>query len=180
MEYLIFIFYLFLGAIFRRLWGGWFNPNDAIKRIIGFLIPLSICIFIFKTSWLDLIIPLLVLFGWLMPYHGYGIAMGRDKNHPLLSCIIVMIIQYGFVTACSGIFWEILLPKTGGLIYIPLGCMVSFAYYISWKVWEKFGFKAWGEYPKGNVFIDGPCAYAELMLGAILIGGIPLAYILAE
>jgi len=46
-------------------------------------------------------------------------------------------------------------------------------------VFSKINVRPWGEYPKGNWFIDEYTCYAELILGATLIGGIPLAHIIA-
>lgn len=179
MEYAILILSLISGAIFRRWWGGWFSPNATLKRIIGFILPLTVCFFVFGINWLTLIIPSFILFGWLMPYHGYGISMGRWPNHPLWSCILVMLAQYGGLTVIAGIVWEIMSKGTGGLIYAPIGCIIPFAYYASWELWERFKLKSWGEYPEGNWFVDGAGSYSELMLGALLIGGIPLAHIIA-
>ena len=110
-----------------------------------------------------------------MPYHGYGISMGTDERHPLWACICVMLAQYGGLTVLAGIVWELILNNSGGLYYAPRGCIAPFSYLL----FSRVSVTPWGEYPKGNFFVDGYGAYAELTLGAILIGGIPLAHTLA-
>ncbi len=183
MEYAILILSLISGSIFRRWWGGWYQPDSTIKRLVGFLLPFTVCFILFSPSWhnlfLSVVVASFVSFGWMMPKHGYGISMGRWPDHPLWACIIVMLLQYGSLTVLAGIVWEYITPHSGGLYYAPMGCMVSLAYYVFNELWDHLKLKPWGEYPQGNVFIDGAGSYAELTLGAILIGGIPLAHILA-
>ena len=175
MEYAITIISIISGGLFRRYWGGWFSPDATAKRIIGFLLPLVICLYVFGMNWLCLIIPSFVLFGCLMPLHGYGISMGTDPKHSTIACISVMLAQYGLLTLAAGIVWECFLKHSGGLFYAPMGCIIWAGYYLPLKLCVK----SWGEYPKGNWFIDGHTCYGELILGATLIGGIPLAHLLA-
>jgi len=164
--------FLIIGGLFRRYWGGWYQPNGILKRVMLVMIAVLTCYLRFGMSWIVLAIAPFIVFGFLMPKHGYGISMGRYEPHPLWACITVMTAQYLGLTALAGITWEFIQPNTGGLIYAFMGALVPLGYYLSWIVWERFNLKPWGEYPKGNVFIDGPCAYAELILGATLLGGI--------
>ena len=175
MEYTAIILSALSGALFRRWWGGWFSPNAILKRIIGFLLPLIVCFYVFGLSWLCLIIPSFILFGWLMPFHGYGIGMGSFPDHPLWACIVVMLAQYGLLTLAIGVVWHSLSPQSGGLYYAPSGCIVFVGYFIM----SMIDVKNWGEYPIGNWFIDGYTCYGELILGAVLVGGIPLAHLFA-
>jgi hypothetical protein len=138
-----------IGGIFRRWWGGWHSPNGTVKRVAGFVLPLIICAVIFKLSWLSLIIPSLVLFGWLMPGHGYGIGMGSNADHPRWACLLVMGLQYGGLTATIGVAWNLLAPGTGGLIYAPLGLLVPFGYWTMNVLWSKCNWKPWGNTQRG-------------------------------
>lgn len=171
MEYAILTLSLVSGAIFRRWWGGWFHPNGLLKRVLGFILPLAVCFVVLGNSYLALALAAIILFGWLMPYHGYGIGMGSNPDHPLWACLLVMGLQYGLLTTLAGKVWEYMLPHSGGLYYAPMGYVICLGYYIS----SKIGVKPWGEYPHGNWLIDGYTCYGELILGAVLVGGIPLA-----
>lgn len=170
---------IILGAIYRRFKGGWCDINSTVLRVVGFLIPLTICLVLGFPVILSVALASFVTFGFLMPKHGYGIAMGRDPAHPLYACIIVMLAQYGGLTLLAGIVWEVIEKGTGGLFYAPMGCIIPLGYWGAWKLWERLKLKPFGEYPKGNWFADEPTAFGECILGGILVGGIPLAHFLA-
>lgn len=159
-----------IGALFRRFWGGWLFSNSFIKRVLGFVLPLSVCFIHNGTeAWaFNMLASGIVLFAWLMPYHGYALNMGRDPERPLWKCVLVMGGQYGGVTTAIGILAFSLLGH--GLLYIPVGFAVPFFYLIGWNVFPK-GANIF-EYPKGNVFIDGAGAFSELCLGALILGGL--------
>lgn len=172
MEYAILALSLISGAIFRRWWGGWFQPNATLKRIIGFILPLVVCFLVIGNSYLAIAMSAIILFGWLMPHHGYGMGMGFDGNRKTLSCILVMLAQYGGLTVLAGVMWELIKVHSGGLYYAPMGCIIWLGYYLSWFVCRKFDIKQ-------TSFADSPTCYGELFLGAILVGGIPLARLIA-
>jgi len=172
MEYAILILSLVLGSIYRRMKGGWCNINSTVLRVSGFLTPLSICLLCGFPAVLSVVLSSFVTFGWLMPYHGYGMGMGFDGNRKTWECILVMLAQYGGVTLLAGIAWELIQPHSGGLYYAPMGCIIWLGYYLSWFVCKRFDIKP-------TSFTDSPTCYGELILGAVLVGGIPLAHILA-
>lgn len=159
-----------IGSIFRRFWGGWFAPAGWLKRVLGLILPLGVC-FIHNgvEAWrFNLIASGLVLFAWLMPFHGYSLNMGRDPARPLWKCILVMGGQYGGVTTVIGVTAFFMLGH--GLLYIPFGFAVPFFYWLGWKILPNGG-KLF-EYPKGNCFIDGATCIGELGLGALILGGL--------
>lgn len=154
------------GAILRRVWGGWCSPNNLAKRVIVGISALVASYLAYVAIWPTIIVAAGTLFCFLMPKHGYGISMGKDPNHPLWACLLVMFAQYG---VASVILWAIL-KFVFGVLYLPLGIFVPVIYYVSSRLWKN----EWqfGEYPKGNVFIDGSGAVSELFLGAILFSSI--------
>lgn len=175
MEYSGLILSFVIGGLYRRAKGGWCNINSTVLRIVGFLIPLTICFLLSFSIVLSISISSFVTFGWLMPKHGYGIGMGSNKDHTLLACIAAMLAQYGLLTILAGIVWEYIMPHSGGLYYAQMGCIIWLGYFIP----SRMKIKSLIEYPKGNWFIDGYTCYGELILGAVLVGGIPLANIIA-
>lgn len=87
--------------------------------------------------------------------------MGRHPStQPAWLCFLVMLLQYGG-TAAIGCF----VMSMFGLVYLPLGVLVPIAYYVAWKIWDK------KQITFGS-FLDGPTAYAELVLGACMFGGL--------
>lgn len=157
-----------IGALFRRWWGGWLSPNSTVKRIVGFIISILTAYLTLGMSWVVLPITAILMFCWMMPKHGYGMSMGRYGDHTLVKCILAMSAQYGSSTLISGLIWEYFTPHTGGLIYCLFGFIIPIGYYMSNQLWDKYN-------PQKNKFIDGACAYGELILGASLLGGIPLS-----
>ena len=173
MEYAILIISFVSGALFRRWWGGWLSPLSCFKRLMGFLLPLFITYVSTGNSYLSILMSGFVLFGWLMPFHGFGMGMGRwPKGRPLWLSYSVMTFQYGGLTLLSGLAWSWLVPNTGGLIYASIGCIIPLGYLVAWNLWETLEIKK-------TFFIDSPTAIGELFLGAVLIGGIPLSYTIA-
>jgi len=166
------------GALFRRSWGGWFSPCSAGKRILGFFIPFFMGLWCFGVEKQDVMLSVfmaaIVSLGWMMPLHGYGIAMGRDERRPLWACLCVMTAQYGCLTLLGGVVAWCVTKCTGALLYAPLGFFVAPAYWLAWEAWERLEMKPFLEYPKGNWFMDGPTSLGELVLGAVLVGGIAL------
>lgn len=153
-------------SLFRRWWGGWFAPNSAVKRIVGFLLPFVAALYTTEHLIVSFIIGIICLVAWLMPYHGYGISMGRDPVKPLWKCILVMGFQYGLASL-------VICGVKFGFGYgfgIPLGFLVPFGYWIGWKIFPD-GANI-GEYPEKNVFIDGAGAIGEFFLGALMGGTI--------
>jgi len=159
-----------IGAVFRRMWGGWLFSNSFVKRIVGLILPLAVC-FIHNgvQEWkFNLFASGIVLFAWLMPYHGYSLNMGRDPARPLWKCVLVMSGQYGGVTTAVGLLAFFMLGH--GLLYIPFGFAVPFFYWLGWKIFPNGANIL--EYPKGNVFIDGAGSIGEFGLGALILGGL--------
>ena len=154
---------ILVGAIMRRWWGGWCAPTNLVKRIVVVLVAFAVGYFSYSAIWPTLLVTVGTIFCFLMPKHGYGIAMGKDPKHPLWACLLVMFLQYG-VTSIA--LWAALHFGFNKL-YLPLGIFVPLVYFISSRVWKPEW--TFGEYPKGNVFIDGSGAISELFLGATLI-----------
>ncbi|NCB95280.1 MAG: hypothetical protein EOM35_02250 [Negativicutes bacterium] len=157
---------IFCGALLRRMWGGWCQPNNLVKRI---MVPTYTFIVAYITYgyWSpSLVVAAGVLCCFLNVKHGYGITMGKDPKRKLWLCLLVMFLQYG----CSTLILFTIMKLKFDLLYLPLGTLVPVVYLLANKFWED----TWhfGEYPKGNVFIDGSGAIAELFLGALLMASI--------
>lgn len=163
------------GALFRRWWGGWLSPNGTVKRIVGFLLPLMVGLWVWGLHWLPFAYAACLSLAWLMPSHGYGISMGADANHPertMLQCILVMGLQYGAISCAVAAFWWFGYHHSAALLYAPLGLTVAISYALARLA-----------FPNGVQFgsmIDSPAAIGELWLGGILLGGVPLCITLTK
>jgi len=143
-----------IGAVMRRVWGGYLSPNSLVKRVLTCLLAIGCAFYQYGEVVPSLIMGGIILFAFLMPYHGFGIAMGRNPTtRPAWLCLLVMALQYGGIslvgTLAMGYF---------GHIYLPLGFLVPVAYWVAVEVFER---KA---YVYGS-FLDSKTAYAELAFG---------------
>lgn len=145
-----------IGGLFRLYWGGWTGPDNLAKRIIGFLLPLNVAFYCLGVSYLSLAFAGLILFAWLMPFHGFGISMGADPKRPLWACIVVMAAQYSAVTiafaALSGLWF-----------YSLMGVCVMLGYLVPRRM----------NWPPHT-------SYGEVFMGVCLIGGLPASILIMD
>lgn len=159
MTYAIKLLEVVIGALERRWWGGWFAPNSLLKRGVVLFSSFGSAWFTYGELWPALVASIVTVFCFLMPKHGWAMEMGRNPERPLWKCITVMSLQYGGASLVGAVSVYFL-----GHVYLPLGFLVPWVYWACWKLpYFKFG-----EYPKGNCFIDGQTCVAELGLGGIL------------
>ena len=148
-----------IGAVMRRVWGGYLSPNSLVKRVLTCLLAIGCAFYQYGEVIPSLIMGAIITFTFLMPYHGFGISMGRNPmTRPAWLCLIVMALQYGGISLV-GTF----AMRYFGHVYLPLGFLVPVAYWVAGEVFEH---KA---YVYGS-FLDSKTAYAELVLGAIAFG----------
>lgn len=162
---LAFLLFAVTGALLRRWWGGWFAPDSGTKRIV--VVGVAFMLSVLMTSSLSAAMPItaLVSLGFLMPKHGYGIAMGR-MGKPLIDCLVMMTGQYTLLGCLM-----FLTMWAWGHTYMSFVVLTPLIYWAAWEVWERTGRWKLGEWPPGNFLIDGPTSLGELFIGASLFAG---------
>jgi hypothetical protein len=178
------VVFIFVGAFFRRFWGGWEGSDvpEAHFFKIGVCLALSILLgvltFHYATTALFFGGAMLVTF--LNPFHSKGQRMGFGGPPSLVGSVLWMSGSYGVLAfLVSGITaWSE--KAAWPLLFAPLGLLASGGYLIAFYVLPRlsstFNPNAFTAKVKlGNAYlIDGPPAIGELCLGALLIGGMPL------
>lgn len=191
MSSLIAALCLFVGAFLRRFFGGW--EADTIEHIlkIGIVIGVSIIVGLFTlySSSAALAYAICMVAAFLNPFHAKGQRMGSGGPPSLLGSILWMSGSYGFVTLITGILLTFLDRSAWPLAYCLCGFLVSGPYLLGRYILSPLfgGIDAQGNFVrplwktaitadgKPVWFIDSPTAIGELGLGALLIGGLPLA-----
>lgn len=153
-----------IGLLFRRWWGGWFQPNHLEKVIFAY--PLSFltafsCTFNIYAS---LVFALIIGTSFNNPFHSWGMGMGFDRpGKSTLACIAVMGGSYGFFTTLAAIDLAYFTQNNWFLLYALNGFLSPVVYYLCWR----YNFKP----SIFGGFLDGTCtAPSECALGLLLFG----------
>ena len=176
-----------LGAIFRRVWGGWMAPGSLFKRVVGYMLPLAVALYsLWDGSWQSYaaagVIAAVIGTGWWydLPgvaflHHAWGMRMGRGGDPRLWKCVMAMGLRYGLVSALAGGVWEAIFPLTGGLFFAAAGWFVPVWYFLAWEAVERLEIPI----PTGdNLYYDGATSIGENALGLTMVGGIALAAVI--
>lgn len=180
---------LIIGAITRRIMGGFMAWGHTVKLILGFGVP-TLIILVTTLSWqASLLGGALVGCGLLfsVPYvpflsHAYGQRMG-SSGPSTIHCILAMGARYGLVTLITS--WLLSYVLHNPWLYAPCGFLVPFGYLIASRIWPNGGptLGRFGDSPKEggqpgetqpNYFYDGYSTVSETILGALVIGGLSL------
>jgi hypothetical protein len=191
---------IIFGALFRRWWGegnggplGW--PGEdykaLLKRLLGFLLPLVVTLLETNVGLLPaLLMAIIIGIGWLAPIspgHAYGTWMidGHDRynrEHTVMGDFLAMWKVYFIgVTLPVGLLWYLMGSDLSGFAYALLGLLIPAGYYAPKKLYESLGLnsdaaienKFFGR-PIARAFLGGHTVIGEMVLGAILIGGLGL------
>ncbi|MDE2099137.1 MAG: hypothetical protein KGL39_17920 [Patescibacteria group bacterium] len=175
------------GAFLRRFWGGWEQESvpevHFIKMAIVLALNMLVGIFVFLKPELGMIYGFILLAVFLNPFHAEGQRMGFAKSSPSLSrSVLIMSGSYGAFTSLAAIVFAYMTHASWPMFYAPMGFLASAGYLLGWYVLPPLfgGLDANNGYVKkvklGSAYlIDGPAASGELVLGALLVGGIPVA-----
>lgn len=181
--------FIILGAFFRRWWGGWENPIHILKIFVGFGLATLAGLASFKLATAALVFGGIVGASFLNPWHSKFMVMGNGGPPSLSACLIGYALSYGIPTAIAGSLIFVLFGEWTALAYIPVGGLIGPAYAFTWWLWNKvIGKDSTGAFKKfwqtGSLtingvvtpqwFIDGPTSAGECLLGALLIGSMPL------
>lgn len=184
------LFYTIVGALWRRWFGGW-NPlrsfglelkkphklfiNYALAYVMGFLL--------FNDLLFGLVVAPIAIAIAHPNGHGWGMAMGNwnpNGTLPTHVCIAIFLGNYGIAMAATGLLWNLIYHSQAGYFYAAMGllCWVPHwaAQHVIKPLCQKIGFIGW---EGKNLFIgevSDPVPFGELGLGALLYGGLPMAY----
>lgn len=161
---------LISGALFRRWWGGWFHPKHWVKLPLGFVLPFYYSFYASGDWHVAGIISFFSGLAFLNTFHGEGMNMGR--NYPTgpstKDCILIMGGSYSIYFLLMGLCLFIDTSAWQSIFVMFSGFLIAFGYLFSYWLWETLNLSKMIEYPKGNVFIDGPTSIGEFFLGAIV------------
>lgn len=174
-------------------------PTHLEKVPVGFALSLLVGGIIFSQVLSAFIFAGVMGIAFLNPWHSQFQRMGRpqgDASNPsLMTCILGYALSYGGFTTVAACLVALTSGEYMALWYAPIGVLVGPAYALAWWAYEKFKiFDATGAYKKfwhtndltqngvttAQWFIDGPTSVGEFGMGALLIGGLPLVYALAQ
>lgn len=168
------------GALFRRWWGGWLSPNHFVKLAVAFPVALAagLCGLTSITGSLLFMIPIALSF--LNPFHSKYMRMGRASgtqgaaNPGLVTCMLGMSLSYAFYTMVAALLASIVGREPLALLYAPAGLAVGPFYAFSWWLASTFP-KLFPRIKTGSTYLfDGPTALGEFLLGATIIGALPV------
>lgn len=165
-----------LGAIFRRIWGGWHVPPHMVKVVIGYMLATFIGLFFIPNLYAALAFGAIIGTAFLNPLHSWGQGMGFDgSGKSTWACAAVMGGSYGAFTAIAAAVVGFLTKETWIAWYAAMGFLIPIPYILAWIVAVKRGYltnPAKMQFLKigGEWFIDSPTAIGECFIGALLFG----------
>lgn len=171
---------VFVGVFFRRWWGGWLSPEHFVKIGVAFPVALAsgLCGLTSITGALLFMLP--VALSFLNPFHSTYMRMGRASGAPgaanpgLKTCIIGMSASYALFTVVAALFTAVIGHEPLVLLYAPAGLAAGPLYAFSWWIGDKLP-KLFPRFKTGaSYFLDGPAALGECLLGATIIGTLPV------
>ena len=173
--------FMFLGALFRRIWGGWFSPNAILKRVVGYLLAAFVAWYVFGWTAMGYITTIIMGTCWWfdLPYikflsHGWSQGMGFGWHRPWWQCFLSMTVRYGlYCTWPVGLCWTLFYGGYAGAAYAAMCIIPPIGYTLSWMFLQTL--PKWGCTKPDNCAFDGATTYGECILGAVIVGGLPLA-----
>lgn len=179
------ILYAMAGGIFRRYFGGWLDwpkydekaliNKNRLKKALGHVLGAVLIYWLTYSPSLAIVSGLILGLVWYMIRgHAKSMVMGYG-DWPFWKCAGNFILWYGGAMMLVGWAWAFICHSAAGHYYAAMGLFVWLPHWIAQR------FFAWvPEKPNAATFIDARTAIGEVGLGAIVYGGIALAYELAK
>lgn len=165
--------FILLGAFFRRWWGGWFAPRHWVKLPCGFLLGGIVGLAGTGSIVAALLTSVALGFAFLNPSHAYGQRMGYGGPPSFGEAFGAMAQSYGsYLMAGAGV-WAWALGNAWMFIAPLFVLLVPIAYWFAQVAWRWFGLRELVG-SGTNFMLDSPTAYGEMVLGAVLVGALPL------
>lgn len=169
--------FMFFGALFRRIWGGWFAPNAILKRVAGYVLAGFVGWYVFGFTGMAEFVMLIMGTCWWFDIqgvkflsHGWSQGMGFGWPRPWWQCFLSMTVRYGlYCTWPIGLVWG----GHSGSAYAAMCIIPPIGYTLSWMFLQKL--PKWCCIKPNNCAFDGATTYGECILGATIVGGLPLA-----
>lgn len=184
LEFLTILFVV-IGAVFRRYWGGALDwpkkGKDAVRRALAFIIGFSVAFL--TTSNIPVSIVFCIILGciwWLQFGHGRAQDMGYGNPNgtlPRSMCFEIFWGVYGLRMAMAGVLWTAITGDHAGLIYAGLSILAPMPHYLAQVIWPYLKIDISNAKP--GDWIDNPTCLGEFGLGALIIGGVPFAALMA-